>query len=205
MRETLTDQRLVQFLNDCRSPLIEKQLIQFINKCGNPPTEEQLSVVVAEAAQRQKEKDQYVFDSTTRHKLGNLWQSYVENQVELSEVTSAVVYRQGYATNRAKPIGLFLGNDELVALQCKETTLSVLRKNLIQANPIAYRHKSFIESFWWNAEDNEQANGDLSKEELAKLLGDISQLLAQSSLPNPRKMPIREYVVKRYYKVAENR
>lgn len=213
MRETLTEDRLVKFINKCGNPLTEEKLIQFINKCGNRPTEQQLTVIIGEAAKRQN-KDDKKLSNVVRNLLGNYWQSYLKAQVDCSGPICDVVKKQGFASNRAKPIGLFLGNDELVELQDDSKTLAALRADPGTDDPIEVRHKSFIESFWWNAEEHDpyhlykpedESIGIVrSNEDRKKVIMSVAELLAVSSLPDPQYEPRLEYIAEKYVEVADN-
>jgi hypothetical protein len=143
------------------------------------PTEQQLV----------REVEQYGKEHYAR--TGKLWMLYLDDQVGLSDAIKLVVLRQGAAQNCPKPIGLFLGKDELVAMQDETTAVGSDEA----------RRRSFIESFQYFAEyDN---YGDPISREV--VISAVAKLLSASSLPNPRDEQIKQYVEDRYRRIERKR
>ena len=143
------------------------------------PTEQQL---VREVEQYGKEHHAYT---------GKVWMLYLDDQVGLSDAIKPVVRRQGAAQNCLKPIGLFLGKDELVAMQDETTAV----------DSDEARRWSFIESFQYFAEyDNHR--DPISRE---VVISAVAKLLSASSLPNPRDEQIEQYVEDRYRRIEQKR
>lgn len=143
------------------------------------PTEEQL---LREVEQYGKEHHAYT---------GKVWMLYLDDQVGLSDTIKPVVRRQGAAMNCLKPIGLFLGKDELVAMQDETTAV----------DSDEARRRSFIESFQYFAEYRNHGE-PISRE---VVISAIAKLLAASSLPNPKDEQMEQYVEERYRRIKRKR
>lgn len=117
--------------------------------------------------------------ATTNHLIGavkekkaQLWVEYLKkNDVELSAGMEKIARRQARAKNAAKPIGLFIGDDSLVAEQ--DSTLP--------AESPEKKRQSLIESwYFWGCQSWKY--DQISR---AAVIPGTAKILDASALPNP--------------------
>lgn len=80
-------------------------------------------------------------DGPRRLQIKNRWVRHLNTRIDLPDVMTRPTRKQGGADNRAKVIGLFTGNDELVTAQDEE--FFDTSKNIQQK-----KRESLCESFW---------------------------------------------------------
>jgi hypothetical protein len=106
--------------------------------------------------------------------IGRDWAMYLHEQVGLSDEMKSVVFRQGKSSNRAKPIGYFVGDDSLVAKQDP-----VKARDSAEA-----KRQSFIESFHFHAYQT-KADSIYRVVHPDAIIPEVADVLDASALPNP--------------------
>jgi hypothetical protein len=128
-----------------------------------------------------------------RQKMGVMWKEYMLTQVDLSPSMCEVVRRQGYNSNRAKPIGIFLGNQPLIAKQ----------DNRMAVDSDEAKRRSLIESFYYHAEVVPGRVGGLDRISRDEVIPHVVEILKASALPTPATENLEQYVETHYRAAAQ--
>ena len=126
-----------------------------------------------------------------RGSIGRDWAVYLDERVGLSDEMKSVVYRQGKNSNRAKPIGYFVGDDSLVAEQDP-----VKARDSVEA-----KRQSFIESFHYHALQT-KSDSIYRVVRPDAIIPEVADLLDASALPNPNE-DLLGYVERQYSRMHE--
>lgn len=126
-----------------------------------------------------------------KRKKGDLWVQYLrEHDVELSSPMEEVARRQASAKNAMKPIGLFMGDDSLVAKQDSSLPAKSLEKKC----------QSFIESwYFWGCKVDKY-----DQVSLAVIIPGTAKVLDASALSPPvgRQESLVQYVEDQVRKIS---
>jgi hypothetical protein len=126
-----------------------------------------------------------------RGSIGRDWAMFLHEQVGLSDEMKSVVFRQGKSSNRAKPIGYFVGDDSLVATQDP-----VKARDSAEA-----KRQSFIESFHFHAHQT-KADSIYTVVRPDAIIPEVADVIDASALPNPNG-DLLGYVERQYSRIDE--
>jgi len=130
----------------------------------------------------------------SKKRAAYLYLDHIEHQLSLSDPMKVILKRQAYADNRAKPVGLFLDRDGLVALQ----------DELKAQDSDEAKRQSFLESLWYWAQQPPnttllpQSDYDDQRIPPTAVVGEAAKVLQASHLPGPSADNIEEYVERQF-------